>query len=144
MRTDFFKKDFDFPILCIWILFKYFKNVLRGHTAIMLGHMGKPLVCVRARARAPAHVHVRQFFGVDVCGRARTCAACPHLHFFTIKSLKPIKFRKKNVKNMWLRVRVRSQKLVCGCVSCTLSKCVWCACWCSRKSAHTKGLRYGY
>ena len=39
-----------------------------------------------------------------------------------------------------MRVRVRAQKLVCGCVRRTPSKCVRCACGCGRKSAHTKGL----
>ena len=89
--------------------------------------MGKPLVCVRARA--PAHVHVRQFFGVDVCGRARTCAACPHLHFFTIKSLKPIKFRKKKCKKYVIAgaravaktgVRVRELHTIKMCLMCVL------------------------
>ena len=49
-------------------------------------------------------------------------------------------FSYKNGKNVWVRMRVRVQKLGYRCVCCTLRKCVRCACGCGQKSTHTKGL----
>ena len=109
------------------------------------------LRCGRCFKNVRAGACVYCFFDRDMCGRGQTCAARPHVHFlffFHIKSLKSTKFSQKIIQkkkiffflNVRVRVCVRVQKMVCGCVRHTLSKCVRCACGCGRKSVHTKGL----
>ena len=104
----------------------------------------KPLLCARTRTRACAAIFVQK--GVakfsEMCVRVRayiifkvqTCARTSARPFLAKKFF----FSDFFGKNLW--VRVRAQKLGCGCMRRTLRKCVRCACGCGRKSAHTKGL----
>ena len=102
------------------IAFTYFSTFISDQDKIF----SKPLVCVRAHARA--HVRVRRFlckwvrkiFQKCACGCVgATLIFCKKNWFFSTKKLKKFFFLKIFLQK---NVRVRAQKMACGCVRHTL------------------------
>ena len=89
-------------------------------------------MCVRVRAYIT--------FKVRTCARtsARPFLATKFFFEFLFGKSPFLAKKKYFFQNFFLRVRV--QKLGCGCVRAELRKFVRCACGCGQKSAHTKGL----